>query len=147
MSNLPKFKVTWKTKWTLEDKIKFKGKQVQTLLPNVSSIWAFPSKNSKNCQNYLLKNWQKQGFRQGSTHQIVLMTLWKSVIHVIYSWASWRWVFCDCYEGSKARMCKHSVGLMFKTEEMSKASPWVIKEKEADQKNCQHVWPRALSLR
>jgi len=23
--------------------------------------------------------------------------------------------FCDCFEGSKARLCKHAVGLMFKT--------------------------------
>ena len=40
--------------------------------------------------------------------------------------------FCDCHEGIKARMCKHSVGLLYKTEKLEISSD--VRSKEIGKK-------------
>ena len=40
--------------------------------------------------------------------------------------------FCDCHEGIKTRMCKHSVGLLYKTEKLEISSD--VRSKEIGKK-------------
>ena len=97
--------------------IKPQGKK--TLLSDVEAIWAIPSSNSKN-ESASLKDLAKSrmALRTDSTSS-------KSFNEFIQTRSSCWLVerreglfFCDCYNGIKGRICKHAVGLMYKTGDL-----------------------------
>ena len=96
--------------------VKVAAKNVQkTLLENVSMIYAVPS--SKTSSNeILLKDCAKERLKsrfdvsRHSSFDDAMMT--RQSCHIIEQVGND--YFCDCHEGIKGRLCKHSVGLMYK---------------------------------
>ena len=96
--------------------IKLQGRNVQTLMKNVSSIWAIPSSQTKQSE-LALKDIAKQ--RLSHRFNSSLLTSFDEYLKIRSSCYLVEQIgsefFCDCYEGMKARVCKHAVGLMYKT--------------------------------
>ena len=95
--------------------IKLQGKKLQTLLPNVTSIWAVPSTNTKLSElplKELAKTRLSTRFDSTSKNFDEFMKI-RNSCHLVEQIGDE--FFCDCYVGSKARLYKHAVGLMFKT--------------------------------
>ena len=96
--------------------IKIAGKQIKTLKENVSSIWAIPSSKTKKLDS-TLKELGKE--RLATRFEIPSNTSFDKVMEVRNSChlveQSGQDFFCDCFEGIRGRLCKHSVGLLYKT--------------------------------
>lgn len=96
--------------------VKVAAKNVQkTLLENVSMIYAVPS--SKTSSNDIpLKDYAKERLKsrfdvsRHSSYDDAMIT--RQSCHIIEQVG--KDYFCDCHEGIKGRLCKHSVGLMYK---------------------------------
>ena len=85
-------------------------------MKNVSSIWAIPSSQTKQSE-LALKDIAKQ--RLSHRFNSSLLTSFDEYLKIRSSCYLVEQIgsefFCDCYEGMKARVCKHAVGLMYKT--------------------------------
>ena len=87
------------------------------MLSNVSTIYAVPSSNTNQLQSSL-KDLAKE--RLKSRFDVSNISSFDECMKIRKSCHLIEQVndefYCDCAVGSKARQCKHSVGLMFKTE-------------------------------
>ena len=103
--------------------IKIQGKKIKTLMKNVSSIWAIPSSQTKQSE-LTLKEIAKQ--RLSHRFNASLSTSLDEYLKIRSSCYLVEQVgeefYCDCHEGMKARLWKHTVGLMYKTGVMEISS-------------------------
>ena len=87
------------------------------MLPNATKIWAVPSSK---CTNHdkslkeLTSARMKSRFDISNEKHFDDYVKARSSCYLVEQ--DGNDFYCDCYEGMKARYCKHSVGLMYKTE-------------------------------
>ena len=96
--------------------IKIQGKNIQTLMTNVSSIWAIPSSKTKQSEltlKEIAKIRLSKRFNSNSLTSFDEYVQIRSSCYLVEQVG--KEFYCDCFEGMKARVCKHAVGLMFKT--------------------------------
>ena len=87
----------------------------KTLLKDVDALWVVPSSNTKE-DNF--KTFAKKRFTLRKDPSVV-----NSLDEFVQTRSSC-WIieeklgqyFCDCYQGIKGKLCKHTVGLMYKTK-------------------------------
>ena len=112
--------------------IKVKGKSIQTLMKNVDSIWAIPSSQTKQSE-LPLKEIAKQRLSDRFKTSLKSFDEYVKVRSSCYLVEQiGEEFYCDCYEGMKARYCKHAVGLMYKTGVLEVSSD--VKSKPLGQK-------------
>ena len=96
--------------------VRVPANNLKTMKTNVSTIYAVPSSNTNQSQ-YSLKDLAKQRLR--SRFDVSNISSFDETVKIRKSCHLIEQVtsefFCDCAMGSKARLCNHTVGLMFKT--------------------------------
>lgn len=97
--------------------VRIPAKNFKTMLQNVSTIYAVPSSNTSLSESSL-KDLAKE--RLKTRFNLTDISSFDECMRIRKSCYLVEQVnndfYCDCAMGSKARQCKHSVGLMFKTE-------------------------------
>ena len=97
--------------------IKVSGKNVKTLQDNVSTLWAVPSSNTNHSNQSLkelAKHRLKTRFDVSTMKSFDEYSKIRSSCHIIEQVNDE--FYCDCFLGMKAKLCKHSVGMLYKTE-------------------------------
>ena len=85
-------------------------------MTNVSSIWAIPSSKTKQSEltlKEIAKIRLSKRFNSNSLTSFDEYVQIRSSCYLVEQVG--KEFYCDCFEGMKARVCKHAVGLMFKT--------------------------------
>ena len=124
--------------------IKVSGKNVKTLQENVSTLWAVPSSNTNHSDQSLkelAKHRLKTRFDVSNMKSFDEYSKIRSSCHIIEQVNEE--FYCDCFLGMKAKLCKHSVGMLYKTELLevtSDPSLLVSREREVAQRSCHNVW-------
>ena len=117
---------------------------MKTLQKNVSTLWAVPSSNTNHSEQSLkelAKHRLKTRFDVSTMKSFDEYTKIRSSCHIIEQVNEE--FYCDCFLGMKAKLCKHSVGMLYKTELLevtSDPSLLVSREREVTQKSCHNVW-------
>ena len=97
--------------------VRVPANNLKTMKTNVSTIYAVPSSNTCQSQSSLkdlAKQRLKSRFDVSNISSFDESVKIRKSCHLIEQVNSE--FYCDCAMGSKARLCKHTVGLMFKTD-------------------------------
>ena len=117
-----------------------------TVLPNVKKIWAVPSSktnlSAKSLKELAIERIRSR-FDISNVKHFDNFVKTRSSCHLVEQVG--KDFYCDCYEGMKGRYCKHSVGLMFKTETLEITSEVRSKPLGQKRRGCPKKLPACLT--
>ena len=90
---------------------------VEVLIPDISAVWAVPSSNTRQHEKPLFELAKDRLKTRKDISSISSFDQYISIrnsCHLVEQ-SDKNEFYCDCHEGIKSRMCKHTVGLMYKT--------------------------------
>ena len=133
--------------------IKVSGKNVKTLQDNVSTLWAVPSSNTNHSHESLkelAKHRLKTRFDVSTMKSFDEYSKIRSSCHIIEQVNDE--FYCDCFLGMKAKLCKHSVGMLYKTELLEvtsdvRSKPLGVKRKRGRPKKLPQCLMKSLEPR
>ena len=104
--------------------VKISGSCVETLIPDISAVWAVPSSNTRQHAKPLMELAKDRLKTRKDISSISSFDQYVSIrnsCHLVEQ-SDKNEFYCDCHEGIKSRMCKHTVGLMYKTNNLEVTS-------------------------
>ena len=128
----------------MEQSVHLREEVCENFTEKCFTLWAVPSSNTNHSEQSLkelAKHRLKTRFDVSNMLSFDEYSEIRSSCHIIEQVNEE--FYCDCFLGMKAKLCKHSVGMLYKTELLevtSDPSLFVSIERVVAQRSCHNVW-------